>query len=421
MTRRVSKNPSVWLFKENSMNMKLKENCGKVAVAITLVRGYLAAAFAQSDAKLAEKPVSQPAAVSATAKSAEKIHITFDETNPSIMIVESNGEKVRVDTKTRQIERIADTEAAIPPQVSTPSAVAAPPAAQTKQKADAYAYSEGNEPFDYRLVNVPTPKRVPKGTWNLNFSHRFSQPVNPLSESGKTLLGLDSFSTSSFGVMYGITDKLYINASRSPICQRGLCRTIEIGLGYHITDQNKHSPVALSVYGSMEGDENFSKQYTYNLQMMISHEFGKRVYAFFAPAVHLNANHGRRFDPKPTDYFPPAAIALNFNQPVNAASYGFGALVRITPSVSGVFEFTPRTGFKLGQVQPIFNSSFAVPGFKGLSEPEMGVGIMYSIGQHKFALTFSNTQTTTTSRYNSSNLVLKPNQLVIGFNLFRRW
>lgn len=400
------------------MNTKVKENCCKVAVAMILVLGYASTTFAQTDAKLAEKPVSQPGAVSTSPKSAEKIHITFDETNPSIMIVESNGERVRVDTVTRKIEHIEDMAAnTTAPAPTTPT----PAVTQPKQKSDAYAYSEGSEPFDYHLVNVPTPKRVPKGTWNLNFSHRFSQPINPLSESGKTLLGLDSFSTSSFGVMYGITDKLYVNASRSPICQRGLCRTIELGLGYHITDQNKHSPVALSVYGSMEGDENFSKQYTYNLQMMISHEFGKRVYAFFAPAVHLNANHGRRFDPQPTDYFPPAAIALNFNQPVNAASFGFGALVRITPSVSGVFEFTPRTGFKLGQVQPIFNNRFVVTGFRGRSEPEMGLGIMYSIGQHKFALTFSNTQTTTTSRYNSSNLVLKPNQLVIGFNLFRRW
>ena len=41
--------------------------------------------------------------------------------------------------------------------------------------------------------------------------------------------------------------------------------------------------------------------------------------------------------------------------------------------------------------------------------------------EHAFTLTFSNTQTTTTSRYNSSNLVLKPKDLVIGFNLFRRW
>ena len=353
------------------------------------------------------------------AKSSEKIHITFDDKNPSIMIVEANGERVRVDTVSKKIERLTDTPVTAAP--AQPTAKIAPAAAKDNAKDDLYAYESGDEPYDYHLVNVPTPKKVPKGTWNLNFSHRFSQPVNPLSESAKTLLGLDSFSTSSFGIMYGITDKFYVNASRSPICQRGLCRTIELGVGYHITDQDEKSPVALSVYGSMEGDENFSKHYTYNLQAMISHDFGKRFYLFFAPAIHLNANHGRRFDPQPNDYFPPAAIALNFNQPVNAASFGFGAEVRITPSVTGIFEFTPRTGFKLGSVTPIFDRTFKVTGFKQQSEPEMGLGVMYAIGQHRFSLTFSNTQTTTTSRYNSSNLVLKPKQLVIGFNLFRRW
>ncbi len=399
------------------MNKKIESTSVSLALASIIFYACALVTSAQTAPGMSEKAVATAGNVTAAAKPPSKIHITFDEANPSIMIVESDGERVRVDTVTKKIEQIAEVLA--PKPQTSPSPI--PAAGKTAPKEDFYAYESGDEPYDYRLVNVSTPKKVPKGTWNLNFSHRFSQPIDPLSESGKTLLGLDSFSTSSFGIMYGITDKLYFNASRSPICQKGLCRTIELGLGYHITDQDKKSPVALSVYGSMEGDENFSKQYTYNLQAMISHDFGERFYAFFAPAIHLNANHGRRFDPSPTDFFPPAAVALNFNQPVNAASFGFGAMVRITPSVSGVFEFTPRTGFKLGQVQPIFNSRFIVTGFTARSEPEMGLGLMYSIGKHKFSLTFSNTQTTTTSRYNSSNLVLKPKQLVIGFNLFRRW
>lgn len=62
-----------------------------------------------------------------------------------------------------------------------------------------------------------------------------------------------------------------------------------------------------------------------------------------------------------------------------------------------------------------------ITGFKNTSYPEIGFGLQYLRGKHAFTLTFSNTQTTTTSRYNSSNLVLKPKDLVIGFNLFRRW
>jgi len=59
--------------------------------------------------------------------------------------------------------------------------------------------------------------------------------------------------------------------------------------------------------------------------------------------------------------------------------------------------------------------------FENISEPSIGFGIQKNIGNHAFALTLSNTQTTTTSRYNSSNLLFPPRRLVIGFNLFRRF
>jgi hypothetical protein len=292
---------------------------------------------------------------------------------------------------------------------------------EPQEEEGAYDFDSGREPFDYRLINVPTPKKVPKGTWNMSFTHRFSQPISPFRESGSNLLGFDSFSASSFGISYGITDKLYVNAYRSPLCQKGLCKTIEVGLGYHITDQNKNSPVALSVYASAEGNDNFTEEYTYNLQTMISRHFGKRVYAFFSPAIHLNANGQHRFNPRPDDYFPPADVANTFKVPTNGASFGMGTAVMITPTLLGIFEFTPRTGFKLGRVDPIFDADFNVVNFQNISYPEMGFGIQKNIGLHSFTITFSNTQTTTTSRYNSSNILLKPKNFVIGFNLFRRW
>ncbi len=355
---------------------------------------------------------------SAAAKRSEEPKISFDEKDQTILYIESNGERFAVNTVTKSITKIGPTAAADEPQGVTKTA-AAP--AQTDEKEDFYAYESGEEPFDVRLVNIPTPRKVPKGTWNMSFTHRFSQPIRPLSESGRALLGFDSMSASSFGISYGITDKLYVSAYRSPLCQRGLCRTIEIGVGYHFTDQNEKSPLAISAYASIEGNENFSKQYNYNLQTMISRRFGKRLFLFFSPALHLNSNGGRRFNPKPDDYFPPATVADTFKLPKHGASFGMGASVRITPSVMAMFEFTPRTGFKLGHVDPLFDNEFNVVGFKNISHPAMGIGVQYSVGKHSFTLTLSNTQTTTTSRYNSSNLVLSPKHLIIGFNLFRRW
>lgn len=350
-------------------------------------------------------------------KPQDKIKVVFDDTQPGVVFIESNGERVRVDVNKKTVESVASTVAAAPTETETSQAAAA----EQQVEESAYSFDKGEEPYDSRLINVPTPKKVPKGTWNLDFTHRFTQPLHPVEESARNLLGLDSFGIASFGVKYGITDKLFASVYRSPLCQRGICRTIEIGIGYNFLEHDQDSPFALQGYASIEGNGNFTEEYNYNFQARMSARLGKRVYLFFSPAIHLNANGQRRFDPRPTDFFPQATIANSFRLPTHGASFGFGASVLITPNVLALFEFTPRTGFQLGQTTAIRDNNFNVIGFQHRSEPEIGFGIQRNIGKHSFALTFSNTQTTTTSRYNSSNLLLKPQRVVIGFNLSRRF
>jgi Membrane bound beta barrel domain (DUF5777) len=394
---------------------KIKKIAIRLGVVFSLLTLVSTSGFGQPI-----EPTKQP-------EPATNLKVVFDPTDPNVMIVESNGEKYRVNSLTKSVEKIAapiveKAPEALPAKKSEEEIKAAQKAEKKEKSDEEWDYESGEEPYDYKVVNVPTPKKVPKGTWNMSFSHRFSQTIRPFSESGRNLLGFDSFSASSFGISYGITDKLYVNAHRSPICQKGLCRTIELGIGYHVTDQNKKSPVAFSVYGSIEGNENFSEEYTYNLQAMVSRRVGKRVFLFFAPAVHLNSNGQRRFNPRASDYFPPATAAVaNFSLPTHGATFGFGTSVMITPTLAAMFDFAPRTGFKLGQVQAKFDSNFNVIGFTNVSHPTIGFGIQKNIGKHGFSLTFSNSQTSTTSKYNSSNLVLAPKDLTIGFNLFRRW
>jgi len=365
-------------------------------------------------------PDSAPTA--AVAKEVGKIKVVFDEKFPGVVFVESNGERVRVDTASKSVEAVAMTSDEQKAGPASDQAVAAKtPAEAKKDDESAYHFDVGEEPYDYRVVNISTPKNVPKGSWNLVFTHRFSQPLRPFSASARGLLGIDSFAIASFGLTYGITDKLYVSAYRSPVCRKGLCRAIEIGFGYNWLAQSKKSPVAVTTYASIEGNDNFTEEYTYNLQTMISGRVGKRVFLFFSPAVHLNANGQRRFNPRPNDYFPAATAANNFKLPAHGASFGFGASVMITPNVLALFDFAPRTGFKMGQIRTVLGPNFSVVGFTNESHPSIGFGIQRNVGQHAFALTFSNTQTTTTSRYNSSNLVLSPKHLIIGFNLSRRF
>lgn len=369
----------------------------------------------QTTPSAVEHPTSATQVASASSAQ-EKIKVVFDDANPGVVYVESNGERIRVDVNKKTVEPATATAAAVvAPTTAGPAAAAEPP------EESAYSFDKGEEPYDARLINVPTPKKVPKHTWNLDFTHRFTQPIHPVDESARNLFGLDSFAIASFGLRYGITDKLFASVYRSPLCQKGLCRTIEIGIGYNFLEHDQDSPIAVQGYASIEGNGNFTEEYNYNFQARISARLGKRVYLFFSPGLHLNANGQDRFNPRPTDYFPPAQIANSVDLGKHTISYGFGTSVMITPNVLALFEFTPRTGFKLGQTSAILDSNFNVVGFNHTSYPEIGFGIQRNIGKHSFALTFSNTQTTTTSRYNSSNLVLKPQRLVIGFNLSRRF
>jgi Membrane bound beta barrel domain (DUF5777) len=351
-----------------------------------------------------------------------KVKVDFDVEKAGIVYIEANGERIRVDTTNRTFELVSSAMEKIEFKSKLEDPAENAPAVVAKQAKDTkYDFEKSDEPWDYRVVNIPTPRHVPKGTWSLAFTHRFTQELRPFSASGRNLLGLDSFGIASFGVTYGITDKLYATAYRSPLCRRGTCRTIEVGLGYNWIAQMKGSPIAFSTYASVEGNDNFTEEYTYNLQAMISARVAKRLYLFFSPAVHLNSNGQRRFNPRPNDFFPSATAANTFKLPTHGASFGFGAEVLITPNVAILFDFVPRTGFKMGTVRPVFGTNFAVVGFENESYPSIGFGIQRKIREHSFALTFSNTQATTTSRYNSSNLTLKPKDIIIGFNLSRRF
>jgi hypothetical protein len=352
------------------------------------------------------------------------IKVVFDENAPGVLIVESNGEKVRIDTNKKTVEQIAAVSAEKSDALKTDeTAKTENKSTQEKQEKEesSYDFDAGEEPYDYRLINVPTPKKVPKGTWNLAFTHRFTQPIHPIENSARNLFGFDSLGIASFGITYGITDKFYASVYRSPLCQRALCRVIEIGFGYNWISQDKDTPIGLSTYASIEGNGNFTEEYTYNFQAMVSGRIGKRVYLFFSPTLSINSNGQGRFDPRPEQFFPPATVANSFRMPSNTGSFGFGASVLIRPDLLALFEFTPRVGFQLGRVSPIFGTNFSVIGFENTSYPEIGFGIQKNIGKHSFSLIFSNTQTTTTSRYNSSNLLFKPQRLVVGFNLARRF
>jgi cytochrome c oxidase subunit II len=340
---------------------------------------------------------------------ASNLKVTFDDTVPGVVIVESAGQRLRIDTSTKSVARLDTVEPPAQQQKGQPGIV------ETKGRESSRAY----EPYEYHIINVPTTKPVRKHSLNVHFTHRFQQPFHPIDETAKDLFGLDSTSVSGLGFTFGITDRLYANVYRSPLCRKGVCKTIEIGLGYHWLDEAGRSPISLSTYASVEGDDNFQKTYTYNIQAMVGRSFTKYVNFFFSPAVHINSNGQGRFNIHPDESTDPRALGLRLGQ--HTGSFGFGLNGRIRPTVSLLFEYTPRIGFKMGQVIPIVDEDTGeLTGFENDSEAAIGFGVEKRIGRHVFSLTFSNTQATTTARYNSSNGALPPSKFAIGFNLYRR-
>jgi cytochrome c oxidase subunit 2 len=349
---------------------------------------------------------------------ASKMKVTFDPATRGVVIVESAGERLRIDTSNNTVERISEPASATAQKPAQEPTGPVP----TKERESSKAY----EPYDYHIVNIPTPKAVRRHSLNMHFTHRFQEMITPfdlehadehIARISKDLLGLDSSAVSSFGVTYGITDRLYANVYRSPLCQPGLCKTIELGLGYHFLDEAGRSPIALSAYSSVEGDYNFTERYTYNFQVMIGRSVTRFVNVFFSPAAHINANGSDRFK----EFLSAQPLISKLRLGRHSGSFGFGVNARVRPTTSLLFEYTPRVGFKLGQITPDFDSTIGqLTGFKNDSEAEIAFGLEKRTGRHVFSLTFSNTQTTTTARYNSSNQALPPNKFSIGFNLFRR-
>src|SRR5688572_16809909 len=83
-------------------------------------------------------------------KQQDKIKVVFDDANPGVVYVESNGERVRVDVNKKTVEPAATL-------AGTPAAAEANPAETAiapQVEESAYSFGDGEEPYDSRLINV---------------------------------------------------------------------------------------------------------------------------------------------------------------------------------------------------------------------------------------------------------------------------
>ena len=258
------------------------------------------------------------------------------------------------------------------------------------------------QPGDDVLVSLPTGRPLDRRGFYANFSHRFaSDPAFKGPGKAAELFGLDSVSISSFGFRYGVTDNLSVAVWRSPSF---IGRPIQIMAAYNFLDERREAPLNMAVRVSIEGQNNFQRSFTENVETIFSRTVMAHAQIYVVPTMSFNARRlvqgGLR-----------ARQILDFPG-VNIFSTGFGASVDVRPTVALVAEVIPT----LSHGNDL-----------GIHRPAYSFGIQKKIWRHAFTLALSNSPGTTVSQragtratYVRNPSADTPEGLFLSFNIMRQ-
>ncbi len=255
---------------------------------------------------------------------------------------------------------------------------------------------------DDQLFTLPTGRAVDEHALIVNFTHRFAYDSAVTGQArGAELFGLDNFALSSFGLRYGVTDKLSVDVWRSPSF---IGRPIQLMAAYNIFDEHHEEPFNLVFRVSVEGQNNFRKNYTENLEMIVSRSLTSRAQIYFVPTASFNDRRLVQGSLESNEILDEPGI--------NAFSLGTGLAVDIRPTVALIAEVIPTVvgGIELGIHRPPF--SFA---------------IQKKLYRHAFTFGFTTSPGTTVSQRAGTNATFlnspgadTPAGLFLGFDLTRR-
>jgi mono/diheme cytochrome c family protein len=268
--------------------------------------------------------------------------------------------------------------------------------------------AEGTQPKVYTpgddfLLSLPTGRRLDRHGFYVNFTHRFIYtPAFSGPAVGGSLAGLDDFSISSFGFRYGVTDKLSVSIYRSPTF---IARPIQLMAAYNFMDEHDGYPLNAVVRVSIEGENNFSRNFTENIEGILSRSIRDRAQLYLVPTLSL----GNRELFMPSSFFSSAIPNL---PGVNTFSLGVGGAIDIRPTVA-----------LLAEVIPTLANGDAL----GIHRPAFGFAIQKKIWRHAFTFGFTTSPGTTVSQRagTRAQFLGQPNAdtpagLCIGFDLMRQ-
>ena len=285
-------------------------------------------------------------------------------------------------------------------------ASAKPPQAAALVPAHESAQSRIYQPGDDRLFNLPTGRPLDRHGVYVNFTHRFAyDPAFSGTARGGALLGLDGISISSFGLAYGVTDKLSVSIYRSPTL---IGRPIEMMAAYNFLDEHDGQPLNASVRVSLDGLNDFDRMFSENIEGVFSRSINihpVKAQIYFVPTMSFNDR--RLFSPSSyeTSSFPSLPG-------YNTISIGIGGAIDIRPTAALIAEVIPT----------VYNGRPL-----GIHRPAYSFGIQKKIWRHAFTFGFSNSPGTTVSQRSGTDASYlgepsadTPSGLFIGFDLTRQ-
>jgi hypothetical protein len=397
--------------------MLVSNSLAKLLLSVGLMPAAITIAIAQDPSAA---PVAAP---SQAAVSASDLGITFLPGSASQLVIERNGKRYVVNIAANSISEAdattaqASTTAATPPAETESSSKTSAVADTEKKKNVAKIYTPGDD----SLFSVPTGRRLERHGFYVNFTHRFPyEPAFTTPGRGATLLGLDDFSVSSFGLRYGVTSKFSVMAYRSPSV---IGRPIELMAAYNFLDERDGKPFNAALRFSVDGQNDFDSNYTENFELVTSRSIGHRAQFYVTPtfSIHqrpLLANPGNALaDAVPNQ---PCGAPLAVGLPAsfqarpcaNTFSLAMGAAVDIRPTVAIIAETIPT----------LVNANELA-----IHRPQFSFGIQKRLWRHAFTLGFSNSPGTIVSERSGTNATFTgnpsadtPSKVFIGFDLTRQ-
>jgi len=240
---------------------------------------------------------------------------------------------------------------------------------------------------DFTIVNLPTTLRLPRHAVAFRVTHRFTRPLGQgdFGDLVGDLFGLDSSAQIGLELRFGLFSG----------SQLGIYRTNDRAIDFFLKQDLRRqdgSPVGISLFGAIEGQDNFSEEFSPGVALVLSRKLGGRASLYVEPAWVGNTARSEPSD-KDSTFF-----------------VGVGARVRLGSSAYLVGEVAPRlAGFK-GR-DPSRPS--------GRAANHMSFGIEKRVGGHSFQINFSNYFATTLATI--ARGAATGDDWYLGFNISRKF